>query len=247
MNIDALTSLYCGFWITEPLGNNKFSYERRANKRIYVPPLKHGTLNDLRVGSRIAFSEIESGVEHNRYGLKQMLSLPQAGRDIFIFDNHNHAFAFWIAGVQARRFAAGQMLIHVDQHTDMREPDIYPEATPQQLDLGQAFEYTNFTLNVGNFIKPALKLGIFSEVTMVDSSHGFEQQLRRPYILDLDMDIFSEEMAYISEHYKMERIASYIAGADFITIATSPYFMDQQTAIRKLKRLLAPLLVTDSG
>ena len=37
---------YIGFYIDKPIGNNIFSYEDRENKKIYVPKLIEGTLDD---------------------------------------------------------------------------------------------------------------------------------------------------------------------------------------------------------
>ena len=44
---------YIGFYIDKPIGNNIFSYEDRENKKIYVPKLIEGTLDDVSVGEEI--------------------------------------------------------------------------------------------------------------------------------------------------------------------------------------------------
>ena len=49
---------YRGFYIEEPVGNNIFSYEERSNKKIFVPKLIEGTLDDVLVGNEIVFNEI---------------------------------------------------------------------------------------------------------------------------------------------------------------------------------------------
>ena len=38
---------YTGFYIDKPQGNNVFSYEERENKKIFVPKLIEGTLEDV--------------------------------------------------------------------------------------------------------------------------------------------------------------------------------------------------------
>ena len=38
---------YVGFYIEEPVGNNVFSYDERTNKKIFVPKLIKGTLDDV--------------------------------------------------------------------------------------------------------------------------------------------------------------------------------------------------------
>lgn len=240
MNIKALQTLYPGFEITQPIGNNVFSYEQRQNKTIFVSPLAaQGNLSDLQIGSRIVFSEIEEGIEKNFVGLKNFLYYPYQGKDIFIFDNHNHAFFFWLAGYLQGKIEPGLALVHIDQHSDMREPAEYPDfVLEKKLSLQKVFEYTNLKLNVGNFIQPALRLGLFSEIQIIDSTTSFESPVQDDFILDIDMDIFSDDMDYIDKDEKIDKIISYITKAKFITIATSPYFINQKRAITILNRLL---------
>lgn len=242
MDIKTLQKYYHGFWIDQPLGNNAFSYQQRKQRQIYVAPLVSGDPAGLAVGEEIAFSEVDEEQEINRRGLKQFIYLQKAGKDIFIFDNHNHAFFFWMAGLKAGKLKKGSVLVHVDQHSDMREPEIYfPWDGKEEIDLQTVFDYTNFHLNVGNFIRPALKLGIFSTVEIIDSSFAFEREFSGGIVLDIDADIFSGEMNYIDRDYKIARIRRYIAAAGFITIASSPYFIEQERAIAVIRELLEEL------
>lgn len=240
MNIQPLQAFYNGFFITEPLGNNAFSYAKRQNNSIYVPPLIEGTLSEIQLGSQIVFSEIEDGIEKNRNGLKNFVYFPFQGKNIFIFDNHNHAFFFWLAGYLQGKIKPGLPLVHIDQHSDMRDPQALPDFTlNRNVDIAEVFDYTNYVLNVGNFIQPALKLGLFSDVQIIDSSTSFERPVPTDYVLDIDLDIFSEDMAYIDVVIKNVKIKQYIQKASFITIATSPYFINQRRALRILKALFA--------
>ena len=238
MNIQSLQKFYCGFEITEATGNNAFSYSLRKNKSIWVPRLIEGTLADVESGEKIVFSEIEDGIEKNRHGLRKFVYFPFQGKDVFIFDNHNHAFFFWFAGYLQGKIKAGQLLIHIDQHSDMRAPaEEQPFVLAPKPDLKTVFNYTNYVLNVGNFIRPALNAGLFSAVRIVDSTARFEQPVPAHFVLDIDLDIFSKEMAYLADTMKINKIRRYIEQASFITIATSPFFIDQQTAFEKLRRL----------
>ena len=238
MDISALRAFYNGFSIDEPVGNNAFSFEQRACRVLQVAPLIRGSLADVLPGEAVVFGEYDEGCEHRKTGLCQMVYWPHGHKQIFIFDNHNHAFFFWAAGLLAGWFPAGLPLLHVDQHRDMRvPPQHYPGKTHQALTLSGAFHYANFVLNVGNFIVPALQLGIFSTVQMVDSSHAFREAPPPQFVLDIDIDIFAPEMAYIDEEEKCGIIRGYIERSSFITIATSPYFIDQPTAIRWIGRL----------
>src|SRR3712207_4392901 len=64
-------------------------------------------------------------------------------------------------------------------------------------------------------------------------------KMERPksYLLDLDLDFFSDDMDYINFDDRMECVIDYVEHADFITIATSPYFIDQKKALEVLKMI----------
>jgi hypothetical protein len=238
--IEELSRYYNGFHIEEPVGNNAFAYEQRADKRLFVAPLIEGTPEDLDVGEETAFGEFVGGREFQLKGLRRMIYMRRGRKQFFIFDNHNHAFFFWVWALKAGDWKPGTRLVHVDQHTDMRDPGILPVWKEGHYDLDNVFRYTNFHLNVGNFLKPALTLGMFRAIEMITSREAFTRSFPGPYVLDIDIDIFSDEMQYIDEDLKVRKIREYIEGSDVITIATSPYFMDQSRAIAVIRRTLEP-------
>ena len=86
---------YTGFYIDKPQGNNVFSYEERENKKIFVPKLIEGTLEDVKVGDNIVFNEIDEDTEIKAKGLKNLVEYKLGNKTIYVFDNHNHAFYFW--------------------------------------------------------------------------------------------------------------------------------------------------------
>lgn len=225
---------YKGFYIDEPYGNNVFSYEERENKKIFVPQLIEGDLDDVRIGENIVFNEIDEDNEIKAIGLENLVLYKLNDKTIYIFDNHNHAFYFWMKSLKEKEFNKACKLVHVDQHKDMREPSSYEVDID---DLDNVFTYTNKVLNVGNFIQPALKKEIFSEVIIIDSSYGFDKHIEGEYVLDIDLDIFSKDMDYIPYDFRLERIKALIKHAKVITIATSPYFIEQDYAIKVLKEL----------
>lgn len=225
---------YKGFYIDRPIGNNIFSYEERSNKSIFVPSLIEGTLEDVAIGEEIVFNEIDEDKEIKAKGLKNMVFYKKEDKNIYVFDNHNHALYFWINSLKSNKFKKGCKLVHVDQHKDMREPENYDV---DMNSLNDVFRYTNEVLNVGNFIQPALKHNIFSEVIIIDSSYGFEMNIEGEYVLDIDLDIFSKDMEYISYEKRVSKIKELIKGAKVITIASSPFFIDQEYAIKVLKEL----------
>lgn len=56
-------------------------------------------------------------------------------------------------------------------------------------------------------------------------------------ILNLDLDIFSPDLDDVPLDLKYEVIRKFAKEASFITIATSPFFIDQELAIGHLKGL----------
>ena len=225
---------YIGFYIEKPIGNNIFSYEDRSNKKIYVPKLIEGSLDDVVVGDKVVFNEIDENIEIKAKGLKNMVKYSIKDKEIYIFDNHNHALYFWIKSLKFNKFNKGCKLVHIDQHKDMREPENY---SVDMNDIDDVFRYTNDVLNVGNFIQPALKHNIFSEVIIIDSSYGFNLDIQGEFVLDIDLDIFSKDMEYISYDLRINKIKELIKKAKVITIASSPFFIDQEYAIKVLKEL----------
>lgn len=223
---------YTGFFIDKPIGNNIFSYKEREHKNIYVASLINGTLDDVKIGNHIAFCEIEFDKEIKNRGLENFIKYDFNGKDVYIFDNHNHAFYFWIKSLKNKKFKKGIKLVHVDQHKDMREPEEYIDNIE---DMEKVFNYTNFSLNVGNFIKPALNIGIFSEVFIMDNLNSFSEQIDEEIVLDIDLDIFSKDMEYIDYELKIYKIKELINKSNVITIATSPFFINQEYAIDVLK------------
>lgn len=235
-----LSHYYQGFTISAPVGNNAFSFDLRDCKSIEVPSLKSGIPSDLRLGPAIVFREVIDGVPRDQRGLEHFLHFTSSGKQVFIFDNHNHAFFFWFYAAQVGHLKPGGTLVHVDQHKDTRLPPHDLDcADPLDISLETVFHYTNFVLNVGNFIPPALKAGLFSEVIMVDHQDAFNQDIPAPFTLDIDIDIFAEVMGYIPYDVKIARIREWIRQAKVITVATSPYFIDQERAIDIVKELFA--------
>lgn len=239
MNIDQLIKLYSGFYIKDEKGNNTFSLADRKQKEIFVLALKQGSFADLRVGNQIVFSEFFEGKEINCCGLENFIYVPFNDKHVFVFDNHNHAFVFWFWGYLQGIFKAGQRLVHIDQHKDTREPAEHLDASLDQWSLKQVFDYTQDVLNVGNFISPALKAGLFSEVDILDNESAFRSIIKPAEVLDLDMDIFSPEMDYIDRVLKIKVVREYFQQAKLITIATSPYFIDQDKVIDLIKELFS--------
>ncbi|MCB9058241.1 MAG: UPF0489 family protein [Calditrichae bacterium] len=229
---------YSGFYISEETGNNAFSFQQRSLKEIFVAPVIPGDLNDLSVGDKIAFCEIENGIEKSFPGLQNFIHLKRPNQEIIIFDNHNHAFFFWAYALSCGLIMKNSLLVHVDQHSDLWEPPSYMDPAEMSND-GAVFNYTNSVLSVGTFIKPALKCGIFNAAEIIDGNEGLKKSYADEIVLDIDMDFFAAEMDFVPHDLKIEKTREYIQKARFITIATSPFFIDQQKAIKLIPQLLS--------
>ncbi|RMD92600.1 MAG: hypothetical protein D6813_05625 [Calditrichaeota bacterium] len=235
--LQQLKQLYKGFYLKAPVGNNAIHFWQRKNKQIYVAPLIESTPGQLQTGDEIAFSTMENDQEINACGLKHFVYFSRNNRSVFIFDNHNHAFCFWSWGLINRMIPPETLLIHVDSHTDMLNPPFYlVEEDLQTGELQTFFDYTNYVLNIATFIKPALKLKIFSDILVIDPHLILPDSIPKTYVLDLDMDIFANTQPEQIEE-RLQKLIRLLAGAQFITIATSPGFMDQELAITLIQKL----------
>jgi hypothetical protein len=235
-----------GFYLTESVSNNAFSYSIRQNPRIYVAPLMNGKLSDIEPGDQIAFEDADdNGKIRSCTGLKNFVRIKNAGgASVYIFDNHNHAFYFWHLECIKKNLTGPATLIHIDQHKDTRAPNIYLSPADSH-DLQKIFTYTNTVLNVGNFILPAIKTGLIDTVINIDSEESagnFDDDIlnRKNIIVDIDLDFFTPDLDYIPEELKISLCRKCIKKTSVVTVASSPFFMDQKAAIKCLHRILEP-------
>lgn len=83
--------------LTKPLGNNSFSY--RTCRELFIPALREGDFSDVRIGEKMVFEEMEGDTLISAVGLESFIHTKWEECDVYIFDNHNHAFAFWCDAV----------------------------------------------------------------------------------------------------------------------------------------------------
>ena len=57
-------------------------------------------------------------------------------------------------------------------------------------------------------------------------------------ILDIDLDFFAPELDYIGNEKKISFIQRLLPEAAVVTVATSPFFIDQMRAVSILKRIV---------
>ncbi len=228
------------FFLTKKRGNNAFSYELRgARPRLFVPSLEEGSLEDVRLGAHVVFEGVdENGILQSCKGLGHFVRTAWQGVPMLIFDNHNHAFYFWFEAWKNGLIQKGATLIHVDQHKDMR----MPEGPFAGESLEDAFRYTNEVLNVGNYIVPAKEFGLVEKIQFVTSEEALKDRsfmVRGNKILNIDLDFFAPELAYIDFEEARKFILDHARGARLITVATSPFFIEQTRAIKFLNELFS--------
>ncbi len=128
----------------------------------------------------------------------------------------------------------------MDEHADTRDPWEYL-MKPDSQDLQKVFDYTNFFLNVGNYIIPAEKEWLIWETVQIRSQDALEKYTSWEYkkiekgdrkiILNLDLDFFEPELDFIDYELKKKVILNIAKKSDIITVCTSPYFIDQDRAL----------------
>ena len=228
------------FFIDQPVGNNALSFEKRGeHPRLWVPSLVEGTLDDLKLGTEVVFEDIdEFDVLQSCAGLEHLVSMELKGIPAVLVDNHNHVFYFWWKAFFEGVIEKGASLVHIDQHKDMRVPECLFDGA----NLEEVFDYTNFHLNVGNYIVPAREAGLVGEIQFVTSELSMEDLSfvpKKNKILNIDLDFFAPELSYIDFEKSKAFIAAHLPTTSLITIATSPFFIDQNRALEVLRKLFA--------
>ena len=104
--------------------------------------------------------------------------------------------------------------------------------------------FVNEKTNVGNFITAAINSWIIKDVIQIrtdyalqnsqlSTAEGFNSQ---SFILDIDIDFRQDKELTDND---INALRSLMQEADLVTIATSPYFIDQARAIDLIKKLLS--------
>lgn len=102
------------------------------------------------------------------------------------------------------------------------------------------FDFTNYQCNVGNYIQPALRSGLIKKMLRIEGEgdmekyESYEPEQGESMILNLDLDFFAPELDYIPYARKKALILQFAKHVKLITIATSPFFIDQNRAIEVL-------------
>lgn len=241
--------------IRSKTGNNAFSYGERKKllwkAELTIPSLIKGVMSDIKIGNSIAFEEIDHrGTLRQCKGLQNLIKLEDSSTKItaptYIIDNHNHALYFRVKEIQSNKIKYDNALeiIHIDQHSDLANP-IQKIDDDKPISLDEIRHYSNHKCNVGNFIRPFLHLFPQAQFQRIKSeSQLWEYKIKQApptqtTILDIDLDFRSPEMNIKHNRETIQKTKDLMSQASLITIATSPYFLNQNDAIALLHKLLA--------
>ena len=195
--------------------------------------------------------------------LNNFLEIKSENKTIYIIDNHNHALYFWYKEYFEGNIQRWLKLIHIDQHTDMNDnkykisqknitdnEKFQKNRGVYKQELEQIFNFTNNNCNVWNFIKPTVEEWLIWNITQINTEYSL-LNIQNSHILgsmgnlteigekilDIDLDFRAPEMS-IEDYKKTINITkNLIKNTRVVTIATSPYFLDQNIAIKIIKDL----------
>lgn len=160
---------------------------------------------------------------------------------MIVFDNHHYALYFWYEALSRGFLGRGNTLIHIDQHSDLW--DNKNDIPNNKIDLETMKQFVNEQCTVANYIQPAIRHGLIERVVRIEGENdiekygNYEPELDESPILNLDLDFFAKELDYIDFEKKKQIILKFARKARLITVATSPFFIDQDRAIEYLRRV----------
>lgn len=234
------------FYITKPVWNNAFSYNERINKKLYVPNLiEIDSFDDIEFWTEIAFDDFDFNDNlSTNYWLKNFYKIKWKWKNIYLFDNHNHAFYFWYLSRNEWIIKDNNILVHIDEHADTRDNKKYI-SKDDSADLQKVFEFTNNILNVWDYIIPAKEewiiwkiIQIRNETNLLEYSE-FDKTKNWNIILNLDLDFFQPDLDFINYDLKKKVILDVANKSSIITVSTSPFFINQKLAIKVFKDIFS--------
>ena len=243
------------FFIESPVWNNEFSFDKRQNKNLFVPEIIEAkSFDEIKFQDdleKIAFEDFDFDDKlSTNYWLKNFYRFQMWWKEVVLFDNHNHAFYFWYEARSRKIIWDKNILIHIDQHADTRDNDkIISKSDSKSLE--KVFDFTNFVLNVWDYIIPAQKEWIIENIVQIRNTKNLEDYLQNfsnkknnsKIILNLDLDFFASELDFIDFELKKKVILDVFEKASYVTVCTSPFFVDQRLAVEKFKEIFKEKLL----
>lgn len=216
--------------ITENIWNNQFCFNQVESPKVWIADMIEWTEKNLEIWENTVFREMKNWKVIEYKWLKHFVHIKNKNQSIYIFDNHNLALKYRIEEHKNWNIPFWFDLIHIDQHTDMNSSEY-------ELDL----ENPNLNVyNVWNFIQPAINSWLINHVEQINTEYkllNYETE-KNDLILDIDLDFRAPEMSIEKYLETIEKTKELISKSRVVTIATSPYFLDQNLAIKICKDLL---------
>lgn len=216
--------------LTGNIWNNQFWFNQVENPKIWIADMIDWMVPDIEIWNNPVFREMKNWKVVEYKWLKNFIHIKNENQSIYIFDNHNHALKYRIDEYKQWNIPFWFDLIHIDQHTDMNKSEF-------ELDL----ENPNLNVyNVWNFIQPAIKSWLISKVEQINTEYKLLnfQTNEKNLILDIDLDFRAPEMSIEKYSETIEKVKNLISKSRVVTIAISPYFLDQNIAIKICRELL---------
>ncbi len=216
--------------ITENIWNNQFCFNQVECPKVWIADMIEWTTQDLEIWENTVFREMKNWKVIEYKWLKNFIHIKSNNQSIYIFDNHNHALKYRIEEYKNWNIPFWFDLIHIDQHTDMNSSEFKLDLDNPNLDV----------YNVWNFIQPVIKSGLINKVEQINTEYKLLnfQTNEKNLILDIDLDFRAPEMSIEKYWETIEKVKNLISKSRVVTIATSPYFLDQNLAIKICKELL---------
>jgi len=238
--------LYNGFYLNRESANSQIS---NCQIPLRVAPIKKiNKYEHLEIDyEHFAFAEKNENwkIEYFHW-LKNFLQIEKSDfPPVFIFDNHNHATVFRYNIIYSKKIKDTK-LIHIDQHSDCRENKNHLVLNQDENELEKVFRFCNEKCNVWNFIPPSIESWIITNQVQIRSTtalHNLEIDINQNFILDIDLDfcldwINRNKINLENVELLKNKFNEFWKYALWITIATSPYFLNQELAIQIIEELL---------
>lgn len=216
--------------LRENIWNNQFCFNQIENPEIWIADMIDWNIDDLEIWENSVFREMKNWKVIEYKWLKNFIYIKNSNQSIYIFDNHNHALKYRLDEYKSWNISFWFGLIHIDQHTDMNSSEFDLDIQNPNLDV----------YNVWNFIQPAIKSWLINQVEQINTEYKLLnfQTDEDDLILDIDLDFRAPEMSIEKYFETIEKTKNLISKSRVVTIATSPYFLDQNLAIKICKELL---------
>ena len=238
--------LYNGFYLNRESANSQIS---NCQIPLRVAPIKKiNKYEHLEIDyEHFAFAEKNENwkIEYFHW-LKNFLQIEKSDfPPVFIFDNHNHATVFRYNIIYSKKIKDTK-LIHIDQHSDCRENKNHLVLNQDENELEKVFRFCNEKCNVWNFIPPSIESWIITNQVQIRSTtalHNLGIDINQNFILDIDLDfcldwINRNKINLENVELLKNKFNEFWKYALWITIATSPYFLNQELAIQIIEELL---------